>query len=289
MKSPVIVIVGATASGKSNLAIDLAEKFSGEIINADSWAVYKNFNIGTATPSLAERRGIQHYLLDVADPALGFSAAEFKKLAKEAIENISSRGKLPIIVGGTGLYIDSLIYDYSFLPPSSNEERQYLESLSLKQLKDMCDDLGYDTERIDLNNKRRVIRFLENHGVFPTSKPLEDNILILGIKISLEKLRENIEHRTEKMIKLGLEDEVRNLVIEYGWDIEPMKGIGYREFKDYFDNIINKQELIERINKDTIKLVKKQKTWFGRNKSIQWYDNGYQFVDSVTTFMNKFN
>ncbi|HUY53511.1 MAG TPA: tRNA (adenosine(37)-N6)-dimethylallyltransferase MiaA [Candidatus Dormibacteraeota bacterium] len=289
MKFPIVVIVGETASGKSDLAIDIAKKFNGEIINADSWAVYKNFNIGTAKPQPIDRKGVRHHLIDVANPNEGFSAAEFKKLAQEAIYKINNKGKLPIIVGGTGLYVDSLIYDYSFLPPSSNKSRQYYESLGLDQLKKMCIDLGYDSSRVDLNNKRRVIRFLENQGMYPTSKPLIDNVLIMGIKISPEKLEENIKQRTEKMMAIGLENEVRKLVTKYGWNIEPMKGIGYREFKDYFDKIINRQELIDRINKDTIKLVKKQRTWFKRNKSIQWYSNRFQFVDAITTIMNKFS
>ena len=289
MKFPIVVIVGETASGKSDLAIDIAKQFNGEIINADSWAVYKNFNIGTAKPQPIDRKGVRHHLIDVANPNEGFSAAEFKKLAQEAIYKINNKGKLPIIVGGTGLYVDSLIYDYSFLPPSSNKSRQYYESLGLDQLKKMCIDLGYDSSRVDLNNKRRVIRFLENQGMYPTSKPLIDNVLIMGIKISPEKLEENIKQRTEKMMAIGLENEVRKLVTKYGWNIEPMKGIGYREFKDYFDKIINRQELIDRINKDTIKLVKKQRTWFKRNKSIQWYSNRFQFVDAITTIMNKFS
>ena len=286
---PLIVIVGETASGKSSIALDLALKLNGEIINADSWAVYKDFNIGTAKSSVEDQKKVKHYILDVADPTNGFSAVEFKKLALSAIDEIHNKNKIPIMVGGTGLYIDSLIYDYSFLPPSTESERKYYESLSLKELVKKCQELGYNTKKIDVNNKRRVIRLLENKGIYPESKPLRGNTLILGVKIDPETLKTNIKTRIRKMIKDGLENEVRELVYKYGWKIEPMKGIGYREFKDFFAGKISEQDLVEQINIDTIKLVKKQKTWFKRNKSIHWATNRDEFVDIATTFMNKFN
>jgi len=286
---PLIVIVGETASGKSKIALDLAEHLNGEIINADSWSVYKGFNVGTAKPSNKDQAQIKHYILDVADPVKGFSAVEFKKLATKSIDKIYKRGKIPIIVGGTGLYVDCLIYNYSFLPPSPQSDRKYFESLTLEELVNMCHKLGYDTKRIDINNKRRVIRLLENRGIYPQSKPLRENTLILGIKVEQEVLEFNIEKRIQEMLKNGLEKEVRGLVDKYGWDIEPMKGIGYREFKDFFVGKINEQDLIARINKDTLKLVKKQKTWFKRNKSIQWLTNRDDFVEVATTFVNKLN
>ena len=289
METPLVVIVGETASGKSKLALHLAKKFNGSIINADSWSVYRDFNIGTAKPSIPERMTIEHYLLDVAYPAKGFSAAEFKKLALKAIDEINAKGKLPILVGGTGLYIDSLIYDYSFLPASTKNDRDYYDGLSLPELIEKCQKLNYDMTGIDSRNKRRVIRLLENKGKRATSKPLRDNTLILGIQISQSKLENNIKMRTEKMLSLGLENEVKSLFDKYGWEIEPMKGIGYREFKDYFEAKINEQQLLNYIARDTLKLVKKQKTWFKRNKSIQWYANREDFVESVTTFLNKFS
>jgi tRNA dimethylallyltransferase len=286
---PLIVIVGETASGKSDVALELAMKLNGEIINADSWAVYKDFNIGTAKPSDIDQSKVRHHIIDVAEPSNGFSAAEFKRLAFLAINDIYKRHKIPIIVGGTGLYIDSLIYDYSFLPPSTKSDREYYESLSLNVLIKKCHELGYDTKKIDINNKRRVIRLLENKGIYPTSEPLRENTLILGIEIDKNSLESNIYRRTQNMIKKGLEAEVRELAHKYGWAIEPMKGIGYREFRDYFEGNIDKQDLINQINKDTLKLVKKQKTWFKRNKSIQWLANREEFVEVATTFLNKFN
>lgn len=289
MTPPLIVIVGETASGKSDLALTLAKQFNGEIINADSWSVYRDFNIGTAKPSNLEKKEIKHHLIDIVDPNEGFSAAEFKKLALVALDEIYAKRKVPILVGGTGLYIDCLIYDYSFLPASSKKDRIRYENLSLDKLVKMCRELQYDTKDLDLGNKRRVIRLLENQGKRPTSKPLRENTLILGIQIDSKKLETNIQNRTKTMMAEGLKHEVKSLVDKYGWEIEPMKGIGYREFRDYFEKNISEQELTVRINRDTLKLVKKQKTWFKRNKSIQWYTNRDKFVDAATTFMNKFS
>lgn len=289
MNPPLIVIVGETASGKSDLALTLAKQFNGEIINADSWSVYRGFDIGTAKLSSLEKKAIKHHLIDVADPNKGFSAAEFKRLTVIALDEIYKKGKIPIIVGGTGLYVDSLIYNYSFLPASSKKDRTFYESQNLDKLIKMCENLHYDTKNLDLGNKRRVIRLLENKGKRPTSQPLRENTLLLGIQIDPKKLEANIQNRTTKMMADGLENEVKILANKYGWEIEPMKGIGYREFRDYFENNISEQELINRINRDTLKLVKKQKTWFKRNKSIQWHSNRDEFVDTVTTFMNKFS
>ncbi|HUC95869.1 MAG TPA: tRNA (adenosine(37)-N6)-dimethylallyltransferase MiaA [Candidatus Saccharimonadia bacterium] len=284
---PLVFIVGETASGKSKLAIDLALKFNGEIINADSWAVYRGFDIGTAKPSVEERRLVPHHLFDVADPLAGYSAAIFKRMAGECIEDIYTRKKLPIIVGGTGLYIDSIIYNYIFLPGSNLKERSYLETLKLDDLKTMVNKYGFDSTGIDLNNKRRVIRLIENKGKRPQSSPMRKNILILGLKVDAANLENNIKKRVKRMLNDGLEREVKRLVNKYGWDIEPMKGIGYRQFKDYFNGHITYDQLRELIISDTIKLVKKQKTWFKRNKSIHWLHNSSQSVELITTFLNK--
>ena len=238
---------------------------------------------------LRDQKIIRHHLINIADPKEGFSAAEFKKLAKKAMEDIYQNKKIPILVGGTGLYIDSLIYDYSFLPASTKNKREYYENKSLEELVKRAKNLGYNIEKIDTNNKRRVIRLLENNGMFPKAEPIRNNTIILGLDVEPELLKLKIKNRTDSMIKNGLESEVRKLVDKYGWGIEPMKGIGYREFKDYFENKIDEQELVDRINKDTFKLVKKQKTWFKRNKSIQWHYNRDEIVASTTTFMNKFN
>jgi len=285
--SPLIVIVGETASGKTALAIDIAQHYNGEIICADSWTVYKGFDVGTAKPTLEEQQSIPHHMLDIADPAAGFSAAVFQRLAKQTITDIHNRGKLPIMAGGTGLYIDSILYDYGFLPASDPERRQVLNDLSLEDLLKRADTMGLDTSSIDVRNKRRVIRLIENNGVLPTKKPLRDNTLVLGIRRSQDELRERIVKRVDAMVEAGLADEVRRLGEQYGWNCEPMKAPAYRAFREYIEGTISVDEAKFRMVQNDLKLAKKQRTWFKRNSSIQWLDNRSEYVDILTTFLNK--
>jgi tRNA dimethylallyltransferase len=284
---PLIVIVGETASGKSALALDLAEKFDGELICADSWTVYKDFDIGTAKPSAEEQARVPHHLLNVAEPAEGFSAVVFQELAKEAIRDISLRGKLPIMVGGTGLYIDSVLFDYGFLPATDPEVRKQLNELSLAQVLERAEELGLDTTGIDLRNKRRVIRLIENNGARPTKSSMRENTLVIGIQTERETLRERITARVDIMLAAGLEAEADRLAGRYGWDAEPMKGIGYREWREYFDGVQNLAETRARIIKATLDLAKRQRTWFRRNSSIQWVTDRSNAVEIVTTYLNK--
>ncbi len=298
---PLIVVVGETASGKSALALALAEHFEGELICADSWTVYKGFNIGTAKPSVEEQGRIKHHLLDIADPAVGFSAVEFKKQAVAAIADIASRGKLPIMVGGTGLYIDSVLFDYQFLPAPPDGLRQELSALSLEQLQQKAQQAGLDTTDIDMRNKRRIIRLIENNGLKPTKQPLRDNTLMLGIAVDRDHLRQRVEARVDAMMAAGLEDEVKTLAERYGWEAEPMKGIGYREWQPYFRDGQGEQTIgqtRERIITATMGLAKRQRTWFRPNKSIHWLsandakedtiDRMAEAVDVATTFLENF-
>lgn len=287
--SPLIAIVGETASGKSALAMELAQRFSGEIICADSWTVYKDFNIGTAKPTTAERSLVPHHLLDVADPHKGFSAATFQRLAQHALTDITSRMRLPILVGGTGLYIDSVLYDYSFLPPSNPKLRAELNSMSLEKLQLLSDKMKLDTSGIDMRNKRRIIRLIENNGMRPTQHNLRENTLLLGMRVPREELNARVAKRVDSMLAAGLEREVCELAERYGWDAEPMKGIGYREWREYFAGQQNLSETRARIIKATMDLAKRQRTWFKRNSSIQWISDRSYAVDIATTFLNKSN
>lgn len=343
-QSPLIVIVGPTASGKTALALELAKYINmaaasrlesvsvrdreaqpsrtngtvrresqgrklkmvkkpsvssalpmsrlaglegAEIICADSWTVYKGFDIGTAKPSQPERQKVPHHLLDIADPEDGFSAAVFKSLAEGRIKDISHRNKLPIMVGGTGLYIDSVLYNYSFLPAGETNERQKLNQASLEDVNQKVENLGIDTTGIDVRNKRRLIRLIETNGQRPTSQNLRANTLILGMHIPKEELGQRIDSRVKNMLSQGLEAEVKQLYQRYGWDNEPMKGIGYREFRDYFEGRTNLEETKQKIISNTNLLVKKQSTWFKRNKSIHWVTNESESVELLTTFLNK--
>ncbi len=284
---PLVVLVGETASGKSILAMELAEQFNGELICADSWTVYRGFDIGTAKPSAEECAKVPHHLLDVAEPSEGFSAVLFQKLAKQAISDISARGKLPIMVGGTGLYIDSVLFDYGFLPATDPALRQELDGLSLEKVVARAKKLGLDTAGIDMQNKRRVVRLIENSGLRPTKQLLRENTLVIGIAKDRDQLLERITARVDAMLKAELETEVQELVAMYGWGAEPMKGIGYREWREYFDGSQDAAETRRRIIKATMDLAKRQRTWFKRNSSIQWVQDRSNAVEIITTFLNK--
>lgn len=281
------MVVGETASGKSQLALDLAKRFEGELICADSWTVYRSFNIGTAKPNMAERSAVPHHLLDIVDASDGFNAALFKGLAQATIAEILNRGKLPILVGGTGLYIDCVVYDYSFLPTVDPKVRAERNQRELHELWAEAQRLRIELTGIDTQNKRRVIRALETKGQRPTNSELRDNTLLIGIQTSREELLGRITKRVDKMIAEGLELEVRDLKEKYGWDAEPMKGVGYREWQGYFENSKTIVETREQIISASMNLAKRQRTWLKRNNSIHWVYDPSDAVDLATTFLNK--
>lgn len=282
--SPLLVIVGETASGKSALAIDLAERLNGEIICADSWTVRKEVNIGTAKPSTEEQARVPHHLLDIAGPNEDFTAAVFKRMAIETIDEIAQRGKLPILVGGTGLYIDGIIYDYGFLPEGDRTARQSLNDLSNETLLQMIAERGIALGDVDISNKRRLIRLLETNGASPTRHELRQNTSIIGLSVEREVLNERIEKRVNSMLHAGLENEVRDLVERYGWGCEALKGVGYAQWKDYFNGTKNIDETRAAIIKSTKDLAKRQRTWFKRNKSIRWFSTPVK-VDDVVAYV----
>lgn len=285
--SPLLVIVGETASGKSALAMSLAQKLDGEIICADSWTVRREVNIGTAKPSEEERQQIPHHLLDVAGPDEDFTAAVFKRLANQAIEEISNRGKLPIMVGGTGLYIDGVLYDYGFLPAGDRGDREELNELSPEQLLAKISELGIELGDVDTGNKRRLIRLIETNGQKPSKQPMRKNTLIVGIQQDRDVLNDRIARRVDAMIEAGLEDEVRSLVDKYGWDCEALKGVGYAQWKGHLEGQESVEITRQKIIKATTDLAKRQRTWFKRNKSIHWFAtpvNEPKIVDLATTF-----
>lgn len=287
MSRPLIVIVGETASGKSEVALELARRFGGEIIGADSWTVYREFDIGTAKPSDAELAEIPHNLFNIANAADGFNAALFQRLADEAINDIQKRDKLPILVGGTGLYIDSVIFDYGFMPPGDPVERDRRNAMDIEQLHAEAEAEGVSLENVDIRNKRRIIRALETGGTQPRSSDLRDNTLVIGIAVEREALRDRVTQRVDSMLATGLENEVTGLSGKYGWDVEPMKGIGYREWREYFDDAQSLEQTRERIISSTMKLAKRQRTWFKRNPGIQWVSNISSAVEITAEFLNK--
>lgn len=271
-----VALVGQTASGKTALALRIAKEFNGEIIAADSWTVYKGFNIGTAKSSKLEQKEVKHHLLDIREACQGFNASLFKELAETAIKDIHKRGKLPILVGGTGLYIDSVLLNYGFLPSVSLKERAVLETLGLAGLIQKAEEAGIDLSGVDTKNKRRVIRAIEAKGQKPTKRNLRPDALVIGIKVDPLVLKERIEQRTDQMLIAGLKNEVKELAARYGWDQEPMKGVGYQQWREYFEGVQSLEQTRQRIVSATAGLAKRQYTWLKRNKFIQWFDSAEQ-------------
>jgi len=285
---PLICVVGQTATGKSSLGLDIAKEWNGEIICADSWTIRKGVNIGSAKPSIEDQKLVPHHLINLIEPDQDFNAALFKNLASKAIADITNRGKLPIMVGGTGLYIDSIIYDYSFSKGSDPKTRQKLNKLDLTQLLHKVNDSGLDISDIDVRNKRRLIRLIETNGTRPTKKGLRDNTLMLGVSLDKDELKQHVISRVDAMLAAGLESEVQELFQRYGWQAEALKGIGYAQWKEYFLGSENLDQVREKIIQATMNLAKRQTTWFQRNKSIHWLEapvKRYKVVDYVTTFL----
>ena len=281
-----LAVVGQTASGKSDLAMRIASSFGGEIISADSWTVYRHFDIGTSKPTIGQQKAVKHHLLDVRAATDGFNAPTFKQLAAKAIKDIQKRGKLPILAGGTGLYIDSLLYDFGFLESVSGESREELNQKSIAELFDLAASRGIDLTDIDIRNKRRIIRAIESGGQKPSKKALRPNTLIIGIKLEAEELNNRIEHRVDQMLAEDLENEVRELAKKYGWDVEPMKGIGYLQWREYFEGQQSLEQTRQRIISATKSLAKRQQTWFKRNPDIQWFDSGDKAYRTVRSVLN---
>lgn len=281
---PLLVIVGPTASGKTALAIELAQKFDGEIICADSRTVYIGMDIGTAKPTKAERLAVPHHLLDVVTPDQQFTVANFKKLAEEIITNILSRGKLPILVGGSGLYINSVIYDFEFRPVDS-VIRSTFENASVEELQA---ELLRQSIPLPENsqNKRYLLRSLEAGVPSPESTILRPDTLIVGRLVEPEVLKERISERVHVMLNNGLVDEVKRLGVQYSWELPAMQAPAYKAFRGYIEGTKTLDEAVADFVVYDSRLAKKQRTWFKRNNSIQWTNDPSKVVDLVTTFLN---
>jgi tRNA dimethylallyltransferase len=285
-KPELLVIVGQTASGKSALALEVAQKYRGEIISADSWTVYRGFDIGTAKSTITQQKAVKHHLLDVREANQGFNASLFKEMADKVIKNIQKQSKLPILAGGTGLYIDSVLYDFGFLPNVSPEERSELDQMSIAELTELAENRKIDLTDIDIRNKRRVIRAIEAGGLKPARGGLRPKTLIVGLRLPPAELKELIKRRVDEMLALGLEAEVGGLAAKYGWEAEPMKGIGYREWQPYFAGEQTLEQTKQRIISATNNLAKRQWTWFKRNPDIQWFGSKNSAFDYISKVLN---
>jgi tRNA dimethylallyltransferase len=282
---PLIVIVGQTASGKSDLSMEIAKKYNGEIICADSRTVYKGMDIGTAKPSVADREAIRHHVLDIIEPSEVYSASDFKRDAISAFEDIYSRGKLPVAVGGTGLYVNSLVYDFDFGKPPDSEARRILQGENIRLLQERVKQLGLKKEQINFRNKRHLIRAIENKGVVRTRKQLRKDTLLLGLQIEKDELKQRIKQRNEKMIKTGLETEVRNLVGKYGWGAPGLNAIAYKEWREYFASEQDINEVKENMFKDNWQYARRQKIWFKRDSNIYWSTSVEDLIRQVDQFL----
>lgn len=306
-KTPVIVIVGPTAVGKTKTGIELAKAFNGEIVSGDSVQVYRGMDIGSAKVTEEEAEGIPHHLIDICEPDEEMSVAKFQKLAREAIDEIYSRGKLPILVGGTGLYIRSILYDYEFVErPVDLELRARLEQEAElngnEALHARLQSLDPKrAESIHPNNVRRVIRALEvalnGDSQTTDSTPSEHyDYKLFVLHADREMLYERINHRVDLMMEAGLVDEVNRLVQSGYRDAQSMRAIGYKEIVPYLEGRISKEQATETLKQHTRQFAKRQLTWFRHQFDGIWVDMGnkpfelsYKSIyDEVEGFFRKF-
>lgn len=287
-QNTILIITGPTATGKTELAIDIAKKYNGEIISADSMQIYKYLDIGTAKPTLEEQSKIKHHLIDFVAPNMEYSVQQFVAEADLIIKDLFKKGKLPIIVGGTGLYIKSLIYPYTFCsaPKDENIRNKYKEMLA-KEGKEYIYNLLLDRDseaasKIHCNDTKRVIRALEINELTGKKKSelnLEDNnykynVIFVALDLPREQLYDRINKRVEKMFELGLLNEVKNVISSNlaNFDNQSMQAIGYKEFSSFFSNEININELIELISKNSRNYAKRQITFIKGFKDVKWFN-----------------
>lgn len=296
-KPTIIVICGPTASGKTKLGIEVANKINGEIISADSMQIYKDMDIGTAKPTIEERKQAVHHLIDFIEPDKRYSVSDFKKDATNEIKNILKKNKTPIIVGGTGLYINSLIYniEYNEIKVDLNY-RKKLNELDNETLYKKAMEIDEEaTKKISINDKKRIIRILEIYkstGKNKTElekesrKEPEFNYKIFVLSMDREILYDRINKRVDKMINDGLIDEVKKLIEKYKQFPTAMQGLGYKEVKCYLDGNYTKEEMIEKVKQETRKYAKRQLTWFRSYKDAIWLnasnkDNADIVINSI--------
>lgn len=304
-KKTVIVICGPTASGKTALSIELAKKINGEIISADSMQIYKEMNIGTAKPTIDERQGVKHYLLDFVAPNERYSVAQFKKDAKYAIEEIIKKGKIPIIVGGTGLYIDSLIYEIEYNDIKIDEK--YRRELELRMEKEGLEVLYNEAKildpeavkKISKTDKKRIIRILEiYHSTGKTKtqqeiesrkKSIEYDYKVFAINWDRQILYDRINKRVDIMIQNGLLEEVQSILKKYNNFPTAMQGLGYKEVVKYFNGEYTKEEMIEKIKMETRRYAKRQLTWFRKNKQTIWLNGADDKQNNINIILEGMN
>lgn len=304
-KEKVIVICGPTASGKTALSIELAKQINGEIVSADSMQIYKDMDIGTAKPTQEEMQGIKHYLMDFVSPDERYSVADYKQDAKKAIREILKKGKVPIIVGGTGLYVDSLIYEIEY--PNIEFDEKYREKLEKEVEENGLEELYEKAKEIDIeaikkiskNDKKRILRILEIYhatGKNKTEQEIESrknevefDYKVYALNWDREKLYERINKRVDIMLEQGLIEEVKNVYEKYNEFPTAMQGLGYKEVVEYLENKMSKEEMIEKIKQETRRYAKRQMTWFRKNKQTIWLNAEDEIQNNIEIILEGLN
>lgn len=302
-KPKVIVICGPTASGKTALSIELAKKIKGEIVSCDSMQIYKDMNIGTAKPTEQERKGIKHYMIDIVSPDERFSVADYKREAKIAIREILEKGKVPIVVGGTGLYLDSLIYEIDY--PNIEFNEQYRKKLELIADKEGLDKLYEEAKKIDpiaiekisRKDRKRIFRILEIYKATGKNKTeqeivsrkneIEFDYKVFALSWKREKLYERINQRVDIMLEDGLIQEVEKIYKKYNKFPTSIQGLGYKEVIQYLDNKISYEEMVEKIKMETRRYAKRQLTWFRKNKQTKWIDGEDEIKNNIKIILEE--
>ena len=296
----VIVVIGPTSVGKTKMGVALAKKFNGEVISGDSMQIYKEMDIGSAKPTVEEMQEIKHYLVDFVSPEKRYSVSEYKEDASKAIEEIINKGKTPIIVGGTGLYLNSLIYNiqYNEMEVDLNYRRELekeAEEYGLEVLYNRAKEIDPEAmEKVSANDKKRITRVLEIYNATgrnktelekKSRKEVPYNYLIFGINMERSILYDRINKRVDIMLEQGLIEEVKNLINKYSNMPTAMQGLGYKEVKEFLDGNISKEEMIEKIKMETRRYAKRQITWFKRIKNIIWLDGLNKTEENVNSIM----
>ena len=286
----VLVIVGPTGVGKSSYAIECAKKYNGEIISGDSIQVYKGLNIGSAKIKESEKQGIPHYLIDIKEASDNYSVKEFQDLARIKIKKIQNKNKLPIICGGTGLYIKALLYDYEFFEEDNKDDQ--FDDLTNEEIYKQIEKIDPESlKNIHINNRKRLVRALNiikkhNTNITEIKNNQEHKLLydakIIGLTKQKELMNEIVDKRVDEMIEEGLLEEISTLLSNgITFDNQSMQAIGYKEFKDYFNNIKTKEECIKDVKTHTHQFIKRQYTWFNNQMNVEWYDNKEDATNSI--------
>lgn len=283
----IIVIVGPTGVGKTKASVELAKRLNAEIINGDAVSVYKELNIASAKPTLEERSGINHYLLDIVDVCNNYTIYDYQKDGRKAIEQIKEKGKNIIVVGGTGLYIKSLLYDYKFHEEEINRYDDLTNDQIISKIKE------YGKFDIDYSNRRRIVRLLsklENNIPLSEKADIIYPSIIIGLTTDRDTLYKVINNRVDNMIKNGLLDEINNLKDRYKDSRVLNSAIGYKEFNDYF-NDNNIENTVEKIKHNSRKYAKRQFTYFKNQFKTKWfdvsYDNFNKTIDEIYEYIKK--